>query len=296
MKIAAAHDFHAQVAVRALDICPEITWALTDGEGNWTLDPEGSDALVYAGEGYTEAFVDTVTSMSPPRWAHTEDAGTDGRFYDHMRSKGVIVTHSPGANAREVAEFAFAGVLWGAKRLGELGDQQRAHQWDKLRLAGLSAATILVIGLGAIGSQVVKYAGAFGMTVLGIRRSLEPVPGVERQGTLADLSAFLPEADFVVLAVPNTEETAGLFDRHEFAAMKTHGNSGQCGPRCAGRCWCPAYGSRIRRHCQCIRGCASDRTVACRQRSLGLPEPVHLSPQCIFHALVRGACRRNLAR
>ncbi len=220
MKIAAAHDFHAQVAVRALDICPEITWALTDGEGNWTLDPEGSDALVYAGEGYTEAFVDTVTSMSPPRWAHTEDAGTDGRFYDHMRSKGVIVTHSPGANAREVAEFAFAGVLWGAKRLGELGDQQRAHQWDKLRLAGLSAATILVIGLGAIGSQVVKYAGAFGMTVLGIRRSLEPVPGVERQGTLADLSAFLPEADFVVLAVPNTEETAGLFDRHEFAAMK----------------------------------------------------------------------------
>ncbi len=220
MKVAAARDFHDKVAAEAAAICPEIAWALTDREGGWTVSPEGADIVIYAGAAYTDAFVDTVAAIAPPKWAHTEDAGIDGRFYDDMRTKGVPVTHSPGANAPEVAEFAFAGVMWGAKRLGELREQQRAREWRQLVNTGLSAATVLVVGLGAIGSRVARYAGAFGMTVHGIRRSAEPAPDVARQGTLADLADFLPHADFVVLAVPNTDETAGIIDRDAFALMK----------------------------------------------------------------------------
>ena len=137
-----------------------------------------------------------------------------------MRAKGVAVTHSPGANAPEVAEFAFAGVMWGAKRLAEFRDQQRAHEWSQLKQAALGASTILVVGLGAIGSRVVTYARAFGMTVHGIRRSADPVAGLDRQGTLGDLADFLPEADFVVLAVPNTDETAGMIGADALARMK----------------------------------------------------------------------------
>ena len=221
MKIAAAHDFHDEVAAQAEAICPGIEWALTDRAGNWTTPPEGSDVAIYAGDAYTEAFVDTAIAMAPPpKWAHTEDAGIDGRFYDDMRAKGVAVTHSPGANAPEVAEFAFAGVMWGAKRLAEFRDQQRAHEWNQLKQAALGASTILVVGLGAIGSRVVTYARAFGMTVHGIRRSAEPVAGLDRQGTLDDLADFLPQADFVVLAVPNTGETAGMIGADALARMK----------------------------------------------------------------------------
>ena len=151
MKIAAAHDFHDEVAERAAAICPDIEWALTDRAGTWTVSPEGADAVIYAGDAYTEVFVDAVAAIAPPRWAHTEDAGIDGRFYDDMRAKGVAVTHSPGANAPEVAEFAFAGVMWGAKRLGEFRDQQRAHEWRQLGQTALGSATVLVVGLGAIG-------------------------------------------------------------------------------------------------------------------------------------------------
>ena len=221
MKIAAAHDFHDEVAAEAAEICPGIAWALTDRAGGWTASPEGSDAVVYAADAYTEAFVDSVIAMAPPpRWAHTEDAGIDGRFYDDMRAKGVTVSHSPGANAPEVAEVAFAGVMWGAKRLAEFARQQQGHEWRQLTQTGLSAATILVVGLGAIGLRVARYAAAFGMTVHGIRRSSGPVPGLDRQGTLADLDDLLPQADFVVLAVPNTGETAGMIDRAALDCMK----------------------------------------------------------------------------
>ncbi len=221
MKVTTGHDFYQQVAERAEAIVPGIEWATIDGSGNWSGSPEGSDLIVYAGEAYRTEWVNAVCSMDPaPRWAHTEDAGIDGYFYDVMREKRVPVTHSPGANAPEVAELAFTGVMWGAKRLDRLHGQQRAHEWKKFELQAMSAGTVLVVGLGAIGSRVAGYAKAFGMRVLGIRRSSGAVAGVDRQGTPADLDEFLPQADYVVLAIPISDESTGMIDAGAFARMK----------------------------------------------------------------------------
>jgi phosphoglycerate dehydrogenase-like enzyme len=132
----------------------------------------------------------------------------------------VVLTHSPGANAPEVAEMAFSFVLWSAKRLGDFREQQRAHEWRKLKLQSLSDKTLLVVGLGAIGSHVAAFGKAFGMRVLGIRQSTLAVANVDRQGTMADLAAFLPEADFVVLAIPIAPEVVGLIDQDALARMR----------------------------------------------------------------------------
>ncbi len=199
---------------------PEIEWALVDADGSWSGSPRDCDLIVWAADAYTSAFVEAVLEIPRPSWAHTEDAGIDGRFYDGMREKQVALTHSPGANAREVAEVAFSFVLWSAKSLGELRDQQREHRWHLLPLESLSDKTMLVVGLGAIGARVASYAEVFGMRVLGIRRSIEAVPHVDRQGTMADLSSFLPEADFVVLAIPVSPEVVGLIDGGQLARMK----------------------------------------------------------------------------
>ena len=173
-----------------------------------------------AGDAYRTGFIDAAVQMSHPRWAHTEDAGTDGRFYDAMHEKGALVTHSPGANAPEVAEFAIGFLLWSVKRFGELCAHQRQHCWQELGLESLSDKTVLVIGLGAIGSRIATLAKAFGMRVLGIRRSTQPVAGVDQLGSLADLHAFLPEADCVILAIPACAETTNLIATNELAAMK----------------------------------------------------------------------------
>ena len=137
-----------------------------------------------------------------------------------MREKQAALTHSPGANAPEVAEVAFSFVLWSAKNLGELREQQREHRWKTLRLESLSDKTMLIVGLGAIGSRVATYGRAFGMRVLGIRHSIEAVADVDRQGTMADFSAYLPEADFLVLAIPIAPEVVGLIDQHALGLMK----------------------------------------------------------------------------
>jgi D-2-hydroxyacid dehydrogenase (NADP+) len=116
--------------------------------------------------------------------------------------------------------MAFSFVLWSAKHLGELRDQQRAHHWQKRPLESLSDKTVLIVGLGTIGSRVAAFSKAFGMRVLGLRRSQEAVANVDRQGTIADLAAFISEADFVVLAIPIAPEVIGLIGQDALARMK----------------------------------------------------------------------------
>ena len=220
MYIAAGHSVIAQVDHRARTLVPDLHWVLINGDGSASESPEPCELLVLAGDSYTPQFVETVLKIPTVRWAHTEDAGTDGVFYDTMRSRGVMVTHSPGANAVEVAEFAFGQVLWSAKRFDRFRDNQRTHKWQLLGLESLSDKTILVVGLGAIGQDVAKFAKAFGMRVLGIRQSATVVAHVDQQGSVSDLASMLPEADFVVLAVPLTEQTHNLIGTRELASMK----------------------------------------------------------------------------
>ena len=220
MNIAAGQSFVGQVDHRARTLVPDLHWVVINADGSCAEPADSCELLVLAGESYTAQFVETVLKISAVRWAHTEDAGTDGLFYDTMRARGVTVTHSPGTNAVEVAEFAFGQILWSAKRLGTFRDNQRARRWQLLGLESLSDKTILVIGLGAIGQEVAKFAKAFDMRVLGIRQSPTAVANVDQQGTLADLSLFLPIADFVVLAVPLTDQTRELIGARELACMK----------------------------------------------------------------------------
>jgi phosphoglycerate dehydrogenase-like enzyme len=220
VKVAAGRQFFEGYGAAAQEIVPGLQWALIEADDSWSDSPEDCDLIVLAADAYRKAFVEVVTQIPEPRWAHTEDAGIDGPFYDAMREKQAALTHSPGANAPEVAEVAFSFVLWSAKHLGELRDQQREHRWKTRPLESLSDKTMLIVGLGAIGSRVATYGKAFGMRVLGIRRSTEAVANVDRQGTIVDISAFLPEADFVVLAIPIAPEVVGLIDGSTLALMK----------------------------------------------------------------------------
>lgn len=220
MKIAAGRSFYELVKARAQSLMPDVQWALVDTAGSWSESPDECELLVLAGDTYTSALVERVVKIPGLRWAHTEDAGTDGFFYDTMRARGIMVTHSPGTNAIEVAEFAFGLLLWSAKRFGEFQEQQKARQWRLLGLESLSDKTLLLIGLGAIGQRVAVYAKAFGMRVLGIRQASERVARVDEQGTQDALHRFLQEADFIVLAVPASAMTHNLIGQTELALMK----------------------------------------------------------------------------
>jgi phosphoglycerate dehydrogenase-like enzyme len=120
----------------------------------------------------------------------------------------------------------FAALLSLSRRLTEFSRYQRHNRWaqhliDPNTLGLLRGQTLLVLGLGGIGSEVARLAHAFGMRVnaVALRPGSAP-PFVEQIGSTAQLDTLLATADVVVNALPLTSETRGVFDAQRFRTMK----------------------------------------------------------------------------
>jgi len=159
------------------------------------------------------------------RWFQQWAAGADW-LPDHPEAvdRDLLLTSASGIAAPAVVEQALGYVLSILRRLPQAWAAQRERVWHKPppdQFGELAGKTMLVAGLGAIGSRVARVAGAFDVRLLGVRRDPRlPAPGVERVGGPGDLLELLPEADVVVSALPYTRETLHFFSATAFARMK----------------------------------------------------------------------------
>jgi phosphoglycerate dehydrogenase-like enzyme len=154
-------------------------------------------------------------------------AGTDQYSREGLKAAGVRLASGHGVNARAVAEHAMSLILAMTRQLHFARDNQAKHHWRGMvpelerREDELGGKTLLIVGLGRIGSHLAGLAKAFGMRVIGTKR--DPGSG----GGSADdifsnerLGEILPLADFVALTCPLTPQTEGLIDAAALARMK----------------------------------------------------------------------------
>ena len=154
-------------------------------------------------------------------------AGTDQVPTAALAERGIRLASARGVNARAVAEHAMALILALSRRLPEARDNQQRRHWRGMigdlarREDELGGKTLVVVGLGEIGDRLARLAKGFDMRVLGVRR--DPAAGrgaADAVHPTAEFGSLLPEADFVVLACPLTEETENLVDAAAFRRMK----------------------------------------------------------------------------
>lgn len=175
-----------------------------------------------------EGLVELVGHGKVLRWVQGTAAGTG----QQVRAAGltsevldrVTITSSVGVHASQLAEWAMLGLLWCAKDVPRLVQDREAHHWDHYPVRELRGQRLLVVGLGHIGREVARMARALGMRVTGVRRSTRPEDPtlVDSVCSIGDLLAVVPTMDAVVLALPATEETEGLFSRELVDAMPGH--------------------------------------------------------------------------
>ena len=146
---------------------------------------------------------------------------------EQLGAKSVRLASAAGVNARAVAEHAIALILAVARRLPEARDNQHKKMWRGMigdltqREDELGGKTLLVVGMGRIGSHLAKLAKAFDMKVIGIRRDpAQGANGADSIHGMGDLVKLVPQADFVALTCALTPETTGLMSAAAFAAMK----------------------------------------------------------------------------
>jgi phosphoglycerate dehydrogenase-like enzyme len=85
----------------------------------------------------------------------------------------------------------------------------------------LSEASALIVGVGALGCEIGRLLAAFGTRVTGIdARRTDPAPGFAEILPADALDSSLPQADLVILTVPHTPRTEGLFNAERFALLR----------------------------------------------------------------------------
>ena len=166
---------------------------------------------------------------SAPRLAFIQSisAGTDQYSRDALAAAGIRVASARGVNERAVAEHAIALILAMARQIPQARDNQTAKKWRGMigdiakREDELGGKTLLIVGMGRIGSRLATLAKAFDLRVIAVRRGPAKGAGAaDRVVADDDLLGMLPQADFVALTCPLTPETENLIDAKALAAMK----------------------------------------------------------------------------
>jgi len=117
-------------------------------------------------------------------------------------------------------EYAIMAILMLNNRVPEMVTHQRAGRWQQVFNSGIEGKTLLLIGVGSVGSGIARWAKRFGMKVIGIRRTGKPRPYVDEMHKPAALKKLLPKADFVAVATPATSQTQQMLGEAELALLK----------------------------------------------------------------------------
>jgi phosphoglycerate dehydrogenase-like enzyme len=164
------------------------------------------------------------------RWIHSPAAGVGGMLFPGMVASPVVVTNSRGLAAATMAEHVLAVILAMFRRLPLAIHRQAQHHWAQDEISAppgnrmIGGATILVIGLGAIGTAVATLMNALGARVIAVRRNAAAgaPAAVSEVAPPEGLHKLLPKADVVIIAAPQTGATRGLIGRPELRAMPPH--------------------------------------------------------------------------
>lgn len=173
-----------------------------------------------------DAYVEALLRMNNLKWVHYTSSGIGQQLHvAELNAKGVITTSSTGANAEPVAQTGFTGLMMLARGFGSHIHSQAKHEWKPLRGAqlpdDLRGQTLLLIGVGAVGTNVARYAQFFGLKVIGVRRSpMQPGEPVDEMHPPSKLHELLPRADWIMICCPLTKETRNLVDAEAFKRMK----------------------------------------------------------------------------
>ncbi len=133
----------------------------------------------------------------------------------------VAIASASGVHAVPLAEWSLLGLLAFTKGLPRLRRDAAERRWDHYPVAELRGRTLLVVGIGEIGAEVARLAGALGMRVLGVKRdTTEPVEHVEAVHPPSAIDDLVAEADAIVITLPLTEETRGLISRSTIGRMR----------------------------------------------------------------------------
>ncbi len=169
---------------------------------------------------WSNTLKDAVAKSDTLNWIQVVRAGVDALPLRELNDKGVILTNGSGANAINIAEQTMAYMLMFVRRMNLTARHQDLKEWKHDDgYDEVYNKTVMIVGVGHIGTIIAKYAKALGMKTIGVRRTDQPAEYIDEMIPMSEMNSRIGEVHFVVNALPDTEETIGMFNKDLFDAM-----------------------------------------------------------------------------
>lgn len=182
-----------------------------------------ADAAKLAAIAYGLPPLERIGEMANLRWIQLASAGVPHALCDVAKARGIRVTNLAGLYGPTIAEHALAMLLTLSRNLHVAERNQAKKLWDRSvmnTMRDLSDKTLAVVGLGNIGCNIARLAKAFGMRVIGCKRTSKPCAYADQVFACNEVRAMFAQTDHVAIAAPLTRQTEGMIGLDELKALK----------------------------------------------------------------------------
>lgn len=158
------------------------------------------------------------------RWLQAPSISLESIVFPDLIASDVTVTNMRNIYNDHIANHVLAMFLALCRDLPRLIRRQAEGVWlphDEVQVRDPGEMTVLVMGLGGIGAEVVQRLSVFGPSIIGVDPKVESAPpGADELARPEQLADLLPDAHAVIICAPQTPETTGLFDEAMFRRMR----------------------------------------------------------------------------
>jgi phosphoglycerate dehydrogenase-like enzyme len=225
VKLCVSAEIHDRYAASIAECAPGCEIVRIDPDGTVHGDLSDVEVLFFSIELALQpaALKKVLPVMEAPslRWLQSPGAGVDHPVFARVIERGVRLTNASGLHAEPIAQYIFAYVLHWEREVARHLAQERARQYQVIVSGDLTSKTLGIVGLGGIGLAAARVGKAFGMRVIGIRRTpADTEANVDLWLPPQRLHELLEASDYVVLCMPLTNATRNWIGAAELHAMR----------------------------------------------------------------------------
>ncbi len=198
------------------DIKDKISYIVDWDDDNWKSSMKDADILL------TWNFpTNNLIKIAPNlKWIHIVSAGVNHLYPFNWLKKDLILTNSSGIHSKKAGEFGLMSILMLQNHMTRIITNQKKKEFVTLLSNPIDSKKVVVVGTGSLGGSMIKHISPLGAKVIGVNRRGRAVEGCSKVITFNRIDEVMPEADFLYLAVPETNETKGLINKKRLDVLK----------------------------------------------------------------------------
>ena len=177
----------------------------------------GKADIIFSGHTFP---VELIARAKRLRWIQSMSAGVENFVRSEYVPRRVQLTRVEGVFGPIMSEYIIGYILAVTQNMKAVFENQKKKEWRPFLVDSLRNKTVGVMGLGSIGAHIAYKLHLMGAEVIGLDEQSKKLPYVSREYSRPEMEEFLGRADFVVVSMPLTKATRGLFGDKQFEAMK----------------------------------------------------------------------------